>query len=195
MTGGRLVTPLGTADAPLAEGARITGVDLSGRLTLSEALSRPEDVAGRFVIVRGSTGRDSRWRVVSIAADGRSLQLDLDRSGTITMRGRVENVENDRQFATGLRLPERPAPGTPIRIGPVGDFTTRRHLLEHAQQTGLPIRVGGTTTAVQPRLYYLGLDVRARLSPADVGKDFWSSGIETGDDLFTEPFAVVTLGE
>ena len=43
-------------------------------------------------------------------------------------------------------------------------------------------------------MYYLGLDVRARLSAQDVGKEFWSSGVEIGDDLFTEPVAVISLG-
>jgi len=187
MLPGRLTLAGRAVEAPATQSARIASVEPTGRITLREPLDRPGELAGAWVGIRRTTGRTEHWRVTAAEPDGRALQLDTDHSKLVDFRGRIERVENERLFSAGVRLPQRPLPGTPIRLGPVGDYNSPRHTIEFAKQTGLPIRIGGTTTALQPRQYQLGLDVTATLTENDVGQTFWSSAVEAGDDLFFEP--------
>lgn len=167
-------------------------VDVSGRVTLSDPLDDPRSLAGRFVAVRGATGLTSHWRVAE-APDARTLQLDTDHSALITLQGAVERIENPRLFISGIRPVEQPRYNLPIRIGQVGDFSSPRWHLRHAQQTGLPLRIGGTTTTLQPRECQFGLEWAAKLTDEHVGQTFWVSGIEIGDDVFTDLVTTVEL--
>lgn len=76
-----------------------------------------------------------------------------------------------------------------------GDFTARCHTIAFATQTGLPLCIGGTTTTeAGPRAYQIGLDITANLQAEDVGQPFWISGVETGDDVFDDPWLAIDLG-
>ncbi len=195
MLGGRIETPWGGAELPGGAAARVSGIDLSaGTVRLDRPLAAANRLPGRFVAVRGRSGATAHWRVRTASADGTQLMLDQAHSGLITLQGTIERVENTRVFSCGLRLPEPPRPGTPLRIGPVGDFSARRHAVAFASQTGLPLCIGGTTTTeAGPRACQIGLDVTANLKAEDVGQPFWISGIETGDDVFDDPWLAVTL--
>lgn len=189
---GRLTTPWGTAEFPAGSAARVEHVDLaSGRVRLDAPLGDGRSLAGRFIAIRGSAGRIDHWRIAEADAEGRVLTLDTGQSGLVTLRGVIERVENARIFSCGLLLPEPPVLGTLLRIGPVGDFGCRRHRIEYAAQTGLPLRIGGTTTATSPRELRIGLDLAARLEARDAGQPIWMSGIEPGDEALADPSAVV----
>lgn len=194
LLGRTLRGPFGEVRAPQPQAAQVSEVDIQrGVLVLDPPLERPDKLRGRFVAVRGRTGRTEHWLAASASCDGRLLYLDLDHSAMLTMQGRVESVKNPRRFTTGLDLCEAPLPGTPIRIGPVGDFRSPRFHIEVAEQTGSPLRIGGTAEALTVRTFYMHLDRSANLSVDDVGKPFWASGIEVGDYLFTEPVLQTTI--
>lgn len=179
---GKMAGGAGEASASPQAGARVRDVDCEkGIITLDRPLVGGGDLAGRFVVVRGSTGRPEHWRVASMENDGTTLRLDLAHSRMVIAQGTIEAIENSRIIVTGVNFCDEILPGTPIRIGPVGDMSAPRVYLETAQQTGLPLRIGGTTTNMTPRLYYLGLRRYSELSEDDVGKSFWTSGIEVGD--------------
>ena len=59
--------------------------------------------------------------------------------------------------------------------------------------TGLPLRIGGTTATLQPRECQFGLEWAAKLTDEHVGQTFWVSGIEIGDDVFTDLVTTVEL--
>ena len=143
-------------------------------------------LAGRWVRIAGGVGEVERWLVASVRDDGRELQMDLDHSKMVTMQGTIEGIENERLIVTGVNFCDVILPGTPIRIGPVGDFSAPLFRIESAQQTGLPLRIGGTTTNMTPRTYYLGLERHGDLSAEDVGQPFWTCGIEIGDYVLME---------
>jgi hypothetical protein len=71
----------------------------------------------------------------------------------------------------------------------VGDYSCPRYRIEYAAQTGLPLRIGGSTTTTRPRELRIGLEVAASLDARHVGQPFWISGIEPGDEVFDDPSA------
>lgn len=192
---GRLTTPCGSFDLPPGASARVAQVELAaGRIRLDAPLGEGARLAGRFIAIRGSAGRISHWRVAAADKEGRVLTLDAGQSGLVTLRGIVERVENARIFSCGLRLPEGPELGAALRIGPVGDYSCPRYRIEYAAQTGLPLRIGGSTTAAGPRELRIGLEAAASLDARHAGQTFWISGIETGDEVFDDPSASMQWG-
>ncbi len=185
---GRLTTPRGISDLSPGASARVAQVDFAaGRVWLEAPLGEGARLAGRFIAVRGSSGRIAHWRIAGADAEGRVLTLDHEQSGLVTLRGIVERVENARIFSCGLRLPDLPEVGATLRIGPVGDFSCPRFRIDYAAQTGLPLRIGGSTTATSPRELRIGLEVAASLDARHEGQTFWISGIEPGDEVFDDP--------
>jgi hypothetical protein len=187
MLSGELSGRFGTVIATASEGARVLQIDFAeGTIHLDQPWQNAGELRGEFVRVRGSTGLTEWWRVRH-AVDDRTLRLDIENSGLVVLQGTVEAVENERTFWSGLNLCSELRPGTPIRIGEIGDLNAPCYHLEYARQTGLLQRVGGTTTNWEPRRIALGLDKSAKLTAGDVGKMFWTSGIEVGDYIFTQP--------
>jgi len=162
--------------------ARVTKVDVkSGAVDLDQRLADPGDLDDRFVVVRGETGHEEWWRVDRVSDDGKRLHLDTEHARMVTLQGTVEGLENPRTIVCGVNFCDDIPAGTALRIGPVGDFSAPRVRVASVQQTGLPLKLGGTTTNLTPRTTHVCLQRRAALSQADIGKPFWSSGIEEGD--------------
>jgi len=179
---GELTGALGERRSSARQSARVEAVNLSeGSVTLDKSLQAPESIRNRFVIVRGGTGTDEWWRVASASNDGKTLLLDLNQSKLLTLQGTVEALENRRVIVSGVNFCDPVLAGTPLRIGPVGDFSSPRVEIDSIRQTGLPLRIAGTTTNQCPRTSYISLGRHAALSADDIGKPFWSSGIEIGD--------------
>ncbi|HNQ35994.1 MAG TPA: heparinase II/III family protein, partial [bacterium] len=184
--GSRLEGPGLRLAAPPVRSGRVAGIDLArGELTLDEPLPGASQLAGRFILVRGRTGETDRWLVRS--AEGRTIRLDLDHSRLLVMEGRVDRVIDRMAFLTGIDFPEPPRPGTPVRFGPAGDFSCPRYHLLMTSQSGNPTRYR-LTTCFEIRRYLFGFNREADLRPEFEGRPFWSSAIEIGDDIFTEPY-------
>jgi hypothetical protein len=181
-------TPEPAAEIP-PPGARVIHVDVrQGIITLDAPLENPDRFAGRFVTVRGRVGTDESWLVQSVRGNGTKLHLDLRHARLVAFQGRVERLENPRVIVTGVNFCEPIPRGTPLRIGPVGDFSSKRAEIVCIQQSGLPLRIGGTTTNLTPRISHICLGRRVELLEDDVGKPFWASGIEIGDYVLpTDP--------
>lgn len=164
---------------------RVTRVDVrSGTVELDRPVAGGGELDGRFVVVRGETGIDEWWRVDRVSEHGRMLHLDTQHSRLVTLQGTVEGLENPRVIVCGVNFCDDIPPGTPLRIGPIGAFSTPRVRVASMQQTGLPLKLGGTTSNLTPRTSYVCLQRRAALTQADIGKPFWSSGIEEGDYVY-----------
>jgi hypothetical protein len=194
MLEGRLSLRKKTVAGAASRTARVVGIDSAKSEIM---LSRPlADGDIHWVSIRGHNGQSERWRVASVGRNGRTLRLDPADSRLIVLKGMIDRVENAGYFATGVNFCAAPIVGTPIRIGPVGDFTCPRYAVSEFRQSGLAHRIGGSTIRLEPRTYYIGLDARAALGPDDTGKFFWSSGVEMGDYVSTEPVtrAVVRAG-
>lgn len=189
LLGSHLHTPLGTLKGNETQGSRVVGIDIDrGQLQLDQPLTH-QGLARQFIAVRGSAGIDSHWRVAALSADGLTITLDNDHSGWITLQGVVERLENPHVFTCGLRLTEPPPLHSQVRIGAVGSFASPRHTLQFVQQTGLPLKIGGTTTNDSPRTYRMGLAPASQLTEDQVGQPFWISGIEIGDVISVESAA------
>ena len=179
---GKVTGSKGECQSSVRQSARVEEIDLSeGSVLLDTPLQEPGSIRNRFVIVRGATGTDEWWRVASASDDGRTLHLDLDQSKLLTLQGTVEGLENPRVIVSGVNFCDPIPSGTPLRIGPVGDYSSPRVEIDCVRQTGLPLRIAGTTTNHCPRTSYIALRRRADLSADHIGQPFWSSGIEIGD--------------